>query len=70
MKATKNIRAVQLLLGQTKLVSTLQYLGVEVEDALDNSEQIDVQLIQPSGRARSDGRLATGGNSDRYPWRV
>ena len=41
-KRTKNLRAVQLLLGHTKLESTVRYLGVEVEDALDMSEQTEV----------------------------
>ena len=39
---TKNLRAVQLLLGHTKMESTVRYLGVEVEDALEISEQTDV----------------------------
>jgi len=39
---TKNLRAVQLLLGHTKLESTVRYLGVEVEDALTLSEQVEV----------------------------
>ena len=38
---TKNLRAVQLLLGHTKLESTVRYLGVEVEDALALSEQTE-----------------------------
>lgn len=41
-RKTGNIRAVQLLLGHTKLDSTVRYLGVEVEDALAISESIDV----------------------------
>jgi site-specific recombinase XerD len=41
-RRTKNIRAVQLLLGQTKLESTVRYLGIEVEDALELSEQTEV----------------------------
>lgn len=41
-KRTKNLRAVQLLLGHTKLESTVRYLGVEVEDALDMSEKTEV----------------------------
>lgn len=41
-KRTKNLRAVQLLLGHTKLESTVRYLGVEIEDALDMSEQTEV----------------------------
>ena len=39
---TKNLRAVQLLLGHRKLESTVRYLGVEVEDALEISEQTEV----------------------------
>lgn len=41
-KRTGNLRACQLLLGHTKLESTVRYLGVEVDDALALSEQIDL----------------------------
>lgn len=41
-RKTGNIRAVQLLLGHTKLDSAVRYLGVEVEDALAIAESIDV----------------------------
>ena len=41
-RRTKNIRAVQLLLGHTKLESTVRYLGIEVDDALELSEQTEV----------------------------
>ena len=41
-KRTKNLRAVQLLLGHTKLESTVRYLGIEVDDALEISEQTEV----------------------------
>jgi integrase len=41
-RCTKNIRAVQLLLGHTKLESTFRYLGIEVEDALELSEQTEI----------------------------
>jgi hypothetical protein len=40
-KKTKNLRACQLLLGHTKLKSTVRYLGIEVDDALEVSEGID-----------------------------
>ncbi|MFQ3192382.1 MAG: site-specific recombinase XerC [Paraglaciecola sp.] len=40
-KKTKNLRACQLLLGHTKLESTVRYLGIEVDDALEVSEGID-----------------------------
>jgi len=44
---TKNLRAVQLLLGHRKLDSTVRYLGVNVDDALEIAEQTEVY---PSGR--------------------
>ena len=37
-----NLRAVQLLLGHSKLEITVRYLGIEVEDALEIAEQTDV----------------------------
>jgi integrase len=41
-RRTKNLRVVQLLLGHTKLESTVRYLGIEVDDALEISEQTEV----------------------------
>jgi integrase len=41
-RRTGNLRAVQLLLGQTKIESTVRYLGIEVDDALAIAEQVDV----------------------------
>jgi len=41
-RRTKNLRAVQLLLGHTKLESTVRYLGIDVDDALELSEQTEV----------------------------
>ena len=41
-RRTKNLRAVQLLLGHTKLGSTVRYLGIEVDDALEMAEQTEV----------------------------
>ena len=41
-KRTGNLRACQLLLGHTKLESTVRYLGIEVDDALALSEQTDL----------------------------
>jgi hypothetical protein len=39
---TGNLRACQLLLGHTKLESTVRYLGIEADDALVMSEQTDI----------------------------
>jgi integrase len=41
-RRTGNLRAVQLLLGHTKVESTVRYLGIEVDDALAIAEKIDV----------------------------
>jgi len=41
-RRTGNLRAVQLLLGHTKIESAVRYLGVDVDDALDIAEQVDV----------------------------
>ena len=41
-RQTGNLRAVQILLGHTKVENTVRYLGVEVDDALDLAEKVDV----------------------------
>lgn len=41
-KRTKNLRAIQLLLGHAKMESTVRYLGIEVDDALEISEQTEI----------------------------
>jgi integrase len=41
-KRTKNLGAVQLLLGHSKLESTVRYLGIEVDDALEIAEQTEI----------------------------
>jgi integrase len=41
-RRTGNLRAVQILLGHSKIESTVRYLGIEVDDALEIAEKIDV----------------------------
>jgi len=41
-RRTGNLRAVQLLLGHSKIESTVQYLGIEVDDAIEIAEKIDI----------------------------
>src|SRR4051794_15456216 len=45
-RRTGNLRAVQLLLGHTKIESTVRYLGIEVDDALAIAEQVDVWITR------------------------
>jgi len=41
-RRTGNLRAVQMLLGHTKIESTVRYLGIEIDDALAIAEQVDI----------------------------
>jgi integrase len=41
-RRTGNLRAVQLLLGHSKVESTVRYLGIEIDDALTIAEQVEV----------------------------
>ena len=41
-RRTKNLQAVQLLLGHSKLESTVRYLGIEDDDALEIPEQTEI----------------------------
>jgi site-specific recombinase XerC len=41
-RRTKNLRAVQLLLGHSKLENTVRYLGIEVDDPLEMAEQTEI----------------------------
>ena len=54
-RRTTNLRAIQLLLGHTKLESTVRYLGIEVDDALEMAEQTEVEIgvdtLMPSSQS-------------------
>ncbi len=52
-KKTGNLRACQLLLGHTKLESTVRYLGVEVDDALELSEASNCKPMSEMGRKQT-----------------
>lgn len=41
-RRTRNLRTVQLLLGHSKLESAVRYIGIEVDDALEISEQMEI----------------------------
>ena len=41
-RRTGNLRAVQLLLGHTKIESPVRYLGIEVDDAIEIAEKVDI----------------------------
>jgi site-specific recombinase XerC len=41
-KATGNLRAVQILLGHTKIENTVRYLGVDIENSLTLAEHTDI----------------------------
>lgn len=68
-KKTGNLRACQLLLGHGKLESTVRYLGIEVDDALELSEQLDLWIREISSAAyvrhapAADVRLKSVGSS-------
>jgi integrase len=51
-RRTGNPRAVQLLLGHTRIESTVRYLGIEVDDAIAIAEQVDVTRAERTCSAR------------------
>jgi hypothetical protein len=56
-RRTRNLRAVQLLLGHTNLESTVRHLGIEVEDALELAEQTEVWHCKRRGSIRKEREL-------------
>ncbi|MCY1550573.1 Tyrosine recombinase XerC [compost metagenome] len=58
-RRTKNLRAVQLLLGHTKLESTVRYLGIEVDDALEMAEQTEVRASTVMATVEARPSLST-----------
>ncbi len=55
-RRTRNLRAVQLLLGHAKLESIVRYLGIEVDDALEVAEQMECRLAD--GQQLPDSTVA------------
>ena len=55
-RRSKNVRAVQLLLGHTKLERTVRYLGIEVDDALAMAEQTEGNPAALVAAGGIDGR--------------
>ena len=51
LRRAGTLRAVQLLVGHTKIEGTVRYLGIEVDDALAIAEQVDVRIGGQSRRA-------------------
>jgi integrase len=51
-RATGNLRAVQILLGHSKIENTVRYLGIDVEDALALAENTEIRLDGSSPTAR------------------
>jgi len=66
-RKTGNLRAVQLLLGHTRVDSAVRYLGVELDDALSIAEKIDISGFggRQQSSANSDRTLITSDRSDR-----
>ena len=66
-RRTGNLRAVQLPLGDTKIESTVRYLGIEVDDAHAIAEQVDVCSMGQSRPALPLPQRSERANSDRIP---
>ncbi len=68
-RRTRNLRAVELLLGHIKLECTVRYLGIEVDDALEIAEQTEVYVCQRWMPPRRYGgrTLAFGDTFDANP---
>ena len=50
-KKTKKLQVIQLLLGHNKLESIVRYLGIEVDDALEIAESIEVKFVRAATAA-------------------
>src|SRR5437773_12380038 len=63
-RRTGNLRAVQLLLGHTKIESTVRYLGIEADDALAIAEQNDAEV---PGQSRPAHAVQIGLHNEARP---
>ena len=66
-RRTGNLRAVQLLLGHTKIESTVRYLGIEVDDALSIAEQVDLWIC-PGGADTFRPCVSSAHHASRHYW--
>ena len=55
-KATGNLRAIQILVGHTKIENTVRYLGVDIEDALELAEHTRFDNVRPRSGAKLLGK--------------
>jgi site-specific recombinase XerD len=66
-RRTGNLRAVQLLLGHTKIESTVRYLGIKVDDALSIAEQVEIWDARAERTSSARSISAGLGPKPRFP---
>ena len=69
-RRTGNLRAVQLLLGHTKIESTVRYLGIEVDDALAIADKLMYDVPRQSGHTLPDRNRPVQAKNLHYSFRA